>query len=409
VDFSTSLARFARIALTGLNVQPGQSLAIKIEPENIDVATVVAETAYNAGVRHVELWPESTRLTRARIDHSREEFLEYQPAYRDRRNEEFIAEKWALLSVKSPVDLSVMDGADARRAGMIAKGVRTADAGLHRALSNDLTQWTVMAVPTAPWAGTVLHMPPGDAALAAMWEAMEPILRLSEADPAAFWHRHGALLTERATALNALALQSLHFVDSETDLYVPLHEKARWRGGGSVTRDGIPFLPNIPTEEVFTAPSASGVSGRVAITRPVRVYGSLVEGAWFEFSRGAVVDYGAAVGADTLAEFLAMDDGSRRMGEIALVDGSSPIAQSGLVFQNILLDENAACHFALGSAYPTCIDGGEKMNEGQLESVGANRSRQHVDFMLGSGTLSVDGVTADGAVRPIMREGRITL
>jgi aminopeptidase len=409
VDFTTSLERFARIALTGLNVQQGQSLAIKIEPENIDVATVVAELAYETGVRHVELWPESTRLTRARIDHSREEYLEFEPAYRQRRNEEFIAEKWALLSVKSPVDLSIMDGADARRAGMIARGIRNADAALHRALSNDLTQWTVMAVPTAAWAGAVLDMPPDSAALAAMWEAMEPILRLSEREPAKFWHRHGTLLAERAGALNDLALTSLHFVDGETDLHVPLHERARWRGGGSVTRDGIPFLPNIPTEEVFTAPDAPRVSGRVAITRPVRVYGSLVEGAWFEFSAGTVVDFGAATGRDTLEQFLSMDEGSRRMGEIALVDGSSPIARSGLVFQNILLDENAACHFALGSAYPTCIDGGEKMSESELEAVGANRSRQHVDFMLGSATLSVDGVTADGTERPIMRDGRIVL
>jgi aminopeptidase len=409
VDFSTSLERFARIALAGLNVQPGQSLAIKIEPENVDIATVVAEIAYETGARHVELWPESTRLTRARIDHSREEYLAYAPSYRQQRNDQFIAEKWALLSVKSPVDLAVMDGADARRAGMIARGIRNADAALHRALSNDLTQWTVMAVPTAPWAGTVLDMSPGDAALAAMWEAMDPILRLSETDPGAFWHRYGTLLAKRAAKLNALALQSLHFVDKDTDLRVPLHQKARWRGGGSVTREGIPFLPNIPTEEVFTAPYAPAVSGRVAITRPVRVYGSLVDRAWFEFSDGTVVDYGAAVGGDTLREFLSMDDGSRRMGEIALVDGSSPIARSGLVFQNILLDENASCHFALGSAYPTCIDGGESMTEEQLESIGANRSRQHVDFMLGSETLSVDGVAGDGTVHPVIREGRIML
>ena len=395
--------------MTGLNLRDGQSLAIKVEPENLDVAVAVAEQAYRRGARYVELWPESSRMGRARLDHSREEFLEFVPGYRRERNAEFVRDKWALLSIKSPVDLSIMDGADADRSGYVARGVRTADAELKRALSNDETQWTVMAVPSAAWAAAVLDMPVGDEALLAMWKAMEPILRLTEEDPAEYWAHHGDTLKERSAALDALDIRTLRFRADGTDLEVPLHDRAQWLGGGAQTRDGIPFLPNIPTEEVFTAPYAPGVSGTVVVTRPVRVYGTRVAGAWFRFQEGTVVEFGADEGRDTLEAFLNIDEGSRRMGEIALVDGSSPIARSGLVFQNILLDENATCHFALGSAYPTCLEGGDSMSDEELAALGANISHQHVDFMIGSDGMNIDATTGSGETVAIMRDGRIVL
>ena len=239
-----------------------------------------------------------------------------------------------------------------------------------------------------------------------MWQALVPVLRLEEDDPAAFWKRHGAVLKQRAAQLNDLQIRALRFRDDGTDLEVPLHASARWIGGGATTQGGIDFSPNIPTEEVFTAPYAPGVSGRVAITRPVRVLGGLVRDGWFEFRDGVVVDYGAATGRDHLTEFFSVDDGSRSIGEIALVDSSSPIYQTGLVFENILLDENAACHFALGSAYPTCIAGGVRMDEDELIAHGANRSRQHVDFMFGSDDIEVSAVGVDGESVPIMTNGR---
>ena len=396
--------------MTGLNLQEGQSLAVKMEPENLDAAVAVAKAAYARGARYVEIWPESSRLARTRLDHSRPEYLEFTPEHRVRRNEEFVRDKWALLSIKSPVDLSVMDGADAARSGNVARGVRTADETLRRALSNDHTQWTVMAFPSPAWAGQVLGMEPGEEALLALWKVMEPILRLNHDDPDAYWHHHREVLQERTKKMNDLAIRTLHFQAEGTDLRVPLHERARWLGGGAVTPDGVPFLPNVPTEEVYTAPFAPGDrEGRVRVTKPVRVYGTLVDGAWFEFADGKVVDFGADRGRDTLETFFEIDEGSRRMGEIAVVDGGSPIARSGLVFQNILLDENAACHFALGSAYPTSLDGGDTMDEAELERHGANQSKQHVDFMIGSDAMSIRAVLADGSERSIMESGRITV
>jgi aminopeptidase len=395
--------------MTGLNLRPGQSLAIKAEPEHIETAAVVAEEAYRRGARYVELWPESSRLRRARLDYSEAEHLDFVPEHRTQRIREFIRDKWALLSIKSPVDLSIMDGVDATRSGRVARSVQTVDAELRRALSNDETQWTVMAVPSAQWAAEVLGRTADDDSLLEMWHALDPILRLSHEDPAEYWKHHGDALKERSRALDALAIRSLHFSGPGTDLTVPLHETAQWLGGGATTRDGISFLPNIPTEEVFTAPYAPGVTGKVSVTRPVRVYGSVIREGWFRFDQGSVVDFGAEEGADTLKTFLDMDPGSRRVGEIALVDGSSPIAQSGLVFQNILLDENAACHFALGSAYPTCLRGGDSMDDEQLTSLGANRSHQHVDFMIGSDHMDIEAIAGDGTTHTIMKAGRLQL
>lgn len=408
MDERSYLERFAGIAMTGLNIQPGQSLAIKVEPENLDAAVIVAEAAYRRGARYVEMWPESTRLTRTRVDHTRDdEYLDFVPGYRRDRNREFVENKWALLSIKSPVDLSVMDGVDAARLGRVAQGIRGVDNVLREALAEDRTQWTVMAVPSRSWAASVLDMPESDEALLAMWRALEPIYRLDHEDPAEYWRHHGEFLQRRSAALEALQIRSLRFQADGTDLTVPLDPDAQWLGGGSETQDGIPFLPNVPTEEVFTAPYAPGVTGHVAVTRPVRVYGALVEGAWFRFEAGEVVEYDARNGRDALEAYLAVDPGSRRLGEVALVDATSPIARSGLVFQNILLDENASCHIALGAAYPTCILGGESMSPGEREVRGLNESTQHTDFMFGSENMNVDAVDGDGNSVRIMEHGSL--
>ncbi len=403
------LNRFATVALGALNLQDGQNLAIKVEPENLDAALAVATMAYRRGARYVELWPESSRLERCRIDNSDGAHLEYVPSHRQARNQEFLEGKWALLSIKSPVDPAVMEGASASRAGVVARAMSIADQQLRRGLSNDETQWVVMAVPSPKWAAQVMAMEDEQQALAAMWEAMVPILRLDRDDPVSFWQEHGLVLDARAGDLTRRRIRTLHFTGSGTDLKIHLHDKAIWKGGGAWTQGGLRFAPNVPTEEVFTTPDCRKTSGRVQFSRPVRVFGQLVSGGWMEFKDGAVVDFGAQEGQDVLGAFLDVDPGSRFVGEIALVDCSSPIFQSGLLFHNILLDENAACHFALGFAYPTCVEGGARMNDDELDAVGANRSRQHLDFMIGNETMSITAETADGTTFSVMENGRFTL
>ncbi|MCG8481065.1 MAG: aminopeptidase [Spirochaetales bacterium] len=400
---------FARIAMTALNLQPGQRLTVKMEPEHIDAAVVVAEEAYRAGAGYVEIRLESSRLLRARVDHSREEFLDFTPTHRVARNDEIIRDKWALLAIKSPADPAALDGIDPMRSSRVSAAFGKVDLSLNRSLANDESQWTVMALPTPPWAARVMGMGAGEEAMLALWKVLTPILRLDEDDPARYWTHHGETLKARCRALNALRVRELHFLAEGTDLRVPLHERARWHGGGSVTQGGIPFLPNVPTEEVYTAPYAPGVEGRAMITKPVRILKALVEGAWFVFRNGEVIEFGAERGRDVLEAYFAVDAGSRRMGEIALVDATSPIARSNRIFDTILLDENAASHFALGFAYPTCIEGGASMNEDELNAVGASRSQQHTDVMIGSDAMRVEATLADGTKRIIMDNGRLTV
>lgn len=409
MNLNTMRRRFAEVAITGLNLQQGQCLAIKMKPEQMDVAAVIADEAYRRGAAYVDIWPEPERFLRSRLDHAYGESLDYVPEYRATRNAELLRDRWALLSLKSPVDPTVLDGVDAGRAGRVNRAVSTVDAPLRRGLGANETQWLVMPPPAPAWAARVMGVKDQDAALHALWDAMAPILRLDRDDPGAFWVERRAELQTRASTLTDMGIRELRFVDEGTDLRVPLHKKALWHGGGSVTPKGVAFSPNIPTEEVYTAPYAPGVTGRVTITRPVRVLGGLVEEGWFQFEDGKVTDFGAAAGRDLVEAFLSVDPGSLSMGEIALVDVESPIFQSGLVFENILLDENAACHFALGSAYVTCISGGSDMSDSELDSVGANRSRQHLDFMIGSDDIDVTGITYGGSSVDVIKNGRFVL
>ena len=406
---SAFLHKFATLALGGLNLKPEQCLAIKMEPENLEAAVTVANLAYRRGAKYVDIWTESSRMLRSRVDHSEGDFLDFVPQYRRERNSEFLNDRWALLSIKSPVDPTVMDGANASRTGAIARAESIADADLRRGLSNDATQWSVMAVPSEKWGAAVLGTPASPDSLRALWEVMVPILRLDEPNPVEFWHQHGLVLEKRARTLTDMQIRSLRFRDDNTDLTVGLSPHAIWKGGGAYTPEGTRFAPNLPTEEVFTTPDYRRTTGRAAISRPVRVYGQLLQGAWMEFRDGRVVDAGASSGLEALEAFLDVDHGSRAMGEIALVDSTSPIFQSGLLFHNILLDENAACHFALGFAYPTCITGGAAMSDEELDAQGANRSRQHLDFMIGSAGMEITAECADGSTKKIMTKGRFAL
>lgn len=402
---SHDLDIFADIAISALNLQPDQPLVIKAEPEHIHAVEAVATRAYRAGAPVVDIWIESSRLARARLDHGHPDSWARIPSYRAARNRAFIDERWALLSIKSPWDPSVLSGVAPDRSAAYQGALGSADLELRRALGDDRMQWTVMALPAPEWAASILGVAPDADGEEALWAVLRPILRMDQANPGAWWQQRGRELRERAALLNEDSVVSLRFEGPGTDLTVRLADGARWKGGGTERADGVAFLPNVPTEEVFTAPHRRGVEGRVAATRPLRVFGRRVAGAWFEFREGRVTDFGADENAAVLGAFLDVDEGSRSMGEIALVDGSSPIAQSGVVFENILLDENAACHFALGSAYPSTLAGGETMDDQSLEAHGANLSRQHHDIMFGSDEVSVRATARDGHEWDVMRDG----
>ena len=414
--YSDDIGAYAELIVSMVNIDRGRNLQIRGEPVHWDLMQEIAAAAYRRGARYVAARSVHPGLLKARIDHSAEEYLDYVPSQLSAMNDIMISEEWAVVSIASREDPDFLANVDDERNARIGKATEQAMMPFRRALQADRFPWIVAANPTEGWARKVFGAAPGGGAAAAaqapletLWQAMRPILRLDRPDPAAAWSEHTERLKRRAAVLDELHVEWLHFEGPGTDLWVGIPDKALWVGGPGKTPGGLEFLPNLPTEEVFTTPDYRRTTGRVAVTRPVTVMNKVVDGAWFEFSDGKVVDFGAERNADVIARFLEMDAGAAYAGEIALVDAGSPIFQSGRVFYNILLDENAACHIALGGAYPGCIEGGEKLTDEELPSIGANVSFVHTDFMIGSEQIQVTAQTYDGREVAMLRDGRFVI
>jgi aminopeptidase len=267
--------------------------------------------------------------------------------------------------------------------------------------------WTIVAAATPEWAKLVFPGEPVEQAVEKLWEAIFHASRITGDDPVADWLGHGARLKQRVDMLNAKRFAALHFKskDGETDLQVGLADQHLWAGGGTTAGNGVYCQPNIPTEECFTTPHKDRVDGVVRASKPLSHQGTLIENIRCRFEGGKIVEATATAGEDVLDRLISTDDGARRLGEVALVPASSPIAASGILYWSTLFDENAASHIALGQAYSTCLIGGEKMENDALAALGANSSLIHVDWMIGSAEMDVDGIAADGSAEPLMRAG----
>jgi aminopeptidase len=394
----TFLEKYANVILSSLNLQAGQNLLIRTEPVHWRFASTIAAEAYKMGARYVRVDSneiENPLLYKARIEHSKEEYLSYVPLFRTETMHLLVEENWALIALKGTEDPEILSTLDPVRNAITGKAVAIAKKPIREAIQNNRIQWIVAFAPTEILAGKILNTKPSPKAVDKLWEILTPILHMEDPDPAATWVLRGETLKKRSANLNNLKLKEVYFKGPGTDLRIGLTEKTIWKGGRSTSTSGIEFLPNIPTEEVFTAPDFRKTEGRVKITRPVLVpsIGKIIEGAWLVFRNGKIIDYGAEKGKDILDQYLAMDPKAAYLGELALVDSNSPIFTSGKIFNNILFDENASCHIALGSAYPECFEGGSKMSDEQLIQNGINVSNLHTDFMIGSPDVDVTGIT----------------
>jgi len=407
----TFLEKYANVILTSLNLQEGQNLLVRTEPVHWKLASIIAAEAYKRGARYVRVdsnEKENPFLYKARIENSREKYLNYVPAFRTETRRLMVKEDWALIALHGPEDPDILSTLDPVRNTTIGKAIAEAKKPYRVVIQNHTIQWIVAFAPTEILAGKVMGMVPSHEAVDKLWEVLTPILHLDDEDPSAAWVKNGEILKRRASVLNNLKLKEVHFNGPGTDLRLELGEKTVWKGGPSVSAKGVEFSPNLPTEEVFTAPDFRKTKGRVRITRPVLVpdIGKIIEGAWLEFKEGKIVDYGAESGKDVLDQYLAIDPAAAYLGELALVDSNSPIFKSGKIFYNILFDENASCHIALGSAYPGCYEGGGKMSDDELKANGINVSNLHTDFMIGSPDVDVTGKTWDGKKIDIIKDGQ---
>ena len=387
--------RLARLAVeVGANVQPDQVVALMAAPGMEDAYRAIADCAYRRGARFVDLVIWDGALKRARLRHAPEETLGWIPPwYRDRVlgwGEQHVA-RIALLPLIDPAALADVDPA---RAG---KDPLPFVPELAKLVNDQTTNWTILAYPTEGWARTVHPDLPDDEAVERLWQELVYVCRLDEPDPTAAWVERGNELRAAAARLNELRLGALHFVGPGTDLHVGLLEGSIWTGAWMETVDGIRHMPNIPTEEVATAPDPLRVDGVVTATKPLSGGGPVIEGLRVRFEGGRAVEIDADENAEFLRGRCATDEGASRLGEVALVDREGRIGRTGTTFLNTLLDENAASHIALGNAYAVTAEPAYRD--------GINRSSIHIDFMIGSDDVAVTGITRDGSRVPVLHEG----
>ncbi|NOZ49817.1 MAG: aminopeptidase [Chloroflexi bacterium] len=405
-DLQSVLEQYAQLAVhVGLNLQPGQRLFIARAPlEAAPLVRAITTAAYQAGAKLVSTMWEDEEATRLRFQHApHASFTEFP---------QWMADAWlqatkegdAVLTIRGQ-DPDLLKGMDAELVGLVQK-VRWQH--LRPALditANNGTNWLVIAAPVTSWARRVFPHLPDDQALAQLWDAVIHMCRLDQPQPTVAWETHLAQLVARREAMTARQFSSLHYRGPGIDLRIGLPSDHVWVGGASVTQRGFSFVPNLPTEEIFTLPHKDRVEGVVSASMPLSYGGTLIKNFKLEFSKGRVIDFSAQQGVEALRQLLASDEGAARLGEVALVPHDSPIAQTGILFFDGLIDENAACHLAFGSAYPLSLQEGAAMNAEAFMAAGGNKSLVHVDFMVGSQHLDIDGISADGSVQPIFRQG----
>lgn len=404
-EFSQSLDRLAEVAVrVGLGLAPGQEVVMTATLDAVPLARRITEHAYKAGATLVTTLFSDEESALLRFHYAPDASFDAAPSWLYEGLAQAFRNGAARLAITGN-DPSLLSKEDPEKVSRVNRASSKAYRPALELITRHEINWTIVASATPAWAAAVFPDLPQDEALARLWEAIFAASRADQTDPVAAWKKHDTNLHARADWLNEKRYSALHFRAPGTDLRVGLADDHLWLGGGTTARNGRYCVPNMPTEEVFTTPHKDRVEGRVTSTKPLSHQGTMIEGISVRFQGGKIVEAHAARGEAVLRRMIETDEGARRLGEVSLVPHSSPIAASGLLFMNTLFDENAACHIALGQAYSTCFKDGEKLTEEQLESRGANSSLIHVDWMIGSNQIDVDGISSTGAAEPLMRGG----
>lgn len=406
---TATLNRYADLALqVGLGLLPGQPLQIRTTVEGAPLARRVAERAYRQGSGQVSVLYSDSEVTRAELRHARDEVLEDYPTWKAVAANDAAPSGTAVLSITA-TDPDVYAEEDPNRLAKIQKTARRHLKPFYEGIGGHATNWCIVGMPVPAWAKKVFPNDTEDEALRKLWDAVLASVRVDQDDPVAAWERHLGMLEARAAALNDFRFDALQFRGPGTDLRLGLADEHLWGGARSLAATGATFVANLPTEEIFTAPHRDRVDGTVRASKPLSYAGKIIDDIWLRFEDGAVVEAMAGQGEEVLHELLETDEGARHLGEVALVSANGPIAKRDHLFFNTLYDENAASHLALGRALRFTVRNGSSMTAEEVGKLGANDSLTHVDFMIGSSELDVDGMHADGSTVAVMREGEFVI
>ncbi|MGM0123789.1 aminopeptidase PepS [Enterococcus sp. AZ194] len=405
-NFNENLAKYARlIAEVGVNVQSGHTVVLQISVDQAHLARLITAEAYKLGAAEVQVQWTDEFVQKEFLSFADESRINEVPQYKVDQSDDWIEKGASRISVVSS-NPDALAGVDSDRVAAYQMAAGKAMMNLRKATQANKISWTVVAAASPAWASKVFpDLATEDEQVDALWDEIFKTTRIYSENPVAAWQAHDEKLETKADELNKEQFTALHYTAPGTDLIIGLPKNHLWEGAGSLNARSEKFLANMPTEEVFTAPDSRRVDGYISSTKPLSYAGTTISGMKFTFKDGRVVDFSAEQGEEVLAKLLDIDEGAKHLGEVALVPDPSPISQSGIIFYNTLFDENASNHLAFGSAYAFNLQNGTSMSEEELAEAGLNRSQTHVDFMVGSDKMNIDGIREDGSRVPVFRNG----
>ncbi|MCH7323222.1 aminopeptidase [Solibacillus sp. MA9] len=404
-NFERNLANYAELAVKiGVNIQPNQYLYIAASIEAAPFVQKVTKIAYENGAKQVFVDYTDDIIARTRYELAQEDSFDFFPPWKVQEREWLAEQGAAFMSIVSQSP-DLLSGIDSNKIASAQKAAGMALNKYRQYVQADKISWTVIAAPSEQWASKVFPDLPKEKQVDALWDAIFKATRSDLENPVKAWAIHNDNLHEKVDYLNEKNYAKLHYTAPGTDLTIELPKGHLWCGAGSVNEKGDEFMANMPTEEVFTVPHKDGVNGYVSSTKPLSYGGNIIDNFKITFENGRIVNVEAEQGEEVLKNLVATDEGSHYLGEVALVPFQSPISQSNILFYNTLFDENASNHLAIGSAYAFCLEGGKTMSREDLLANGLNQSITHVDFMIGSDKMNIDGITAAGTAEPVFRNG----
>ena len=405
MNFERNLDEYAKLAVqVGVNIQPGQTLLVRSPIQCATFVRKVVEHAYKLGAKNVHIEWSDEECTLIKYLNAPEETFNDFPRWISDQYVDIAKEGGAFLTIYAQ-NPDLLKNVDPQRVANYQKASAAALKEWRSYTLSDKCKWSIISIPTESWAKKVFPDVSSEEAVNKLWDAIFKCTRVDTENPVESWKTHNANLKERTDFLNEKNFKTLKFKSSKTDLTMDLPEGHIWASGASYDPNGVSFNANMPTEEIFSMPHKFKVNGVVHSTKPLVYGGNVIDNFSLTFKDGKIIDYTAEKGKETLGKLIDTDEGSHYLGEVALVPFKSPISDTNIVFFNTLFDENASCHFAIGSAYKTCIKDGDKINDDELDKYGVNYSLTHVDFMIGSSDMNIVGITYDGNEVQIFKDG----